>query len=69
VPDAADESSYVPTLAVAGYRLGIREPEWYQHRLLMGPDTQVNLRVFSADASEIDGEGIPVATRSRCASA
>ncbi|EQD77627.1 protein belonging to Uncharacterized protein family UPF0157, partial [mine drainage metagenome] len=37
-----------------GYRLRIREPDWHQHRLLKGPDTAVNLHVFSTGASEID---------------
>jgi GrpB-like predicted nucleotidyltransferase (UPF0157 family) len=38
----------------AGYRLRIREPGWFEHRLFKGPDTDVNLHVFSAGAAEID---------------
>jgi GrpB-like predicted nucleotidyltransferase (UPF0157 family) len=53
VADSADESAYVPALAAAGYTVRIREPEWYQHRLLNGPDTAVNLHVFSAGCEEI----------------
>lgn len=54
VPDSADEASYVPALAAAGYTLRIREPDWFQHRMLKGPDTDINLHVFSAGAPEID---------------
>ncbi|MGY1634110.1 GrpB family protein [Geodermatophilus sp. SYSU D01186] len=54
VPDSADEPSYVPALESAGYVLTIREPEWLEHRLLRGPDTDVNLHVFSAGEPEID---------------
>ena len=48
VADSADEPSYVPALEAAGYVLRIREPDWYQHRVFKGPDTDVNLHVFSA---------------------
>jgi GrpB-like predicted nucleotidyltransferase (UPF0157 family) len=54
VPDSADEPAYVPALESAGYVLHIREPDWFEHRLLNGPDTDVNLHVFSAGATEID---------------
>ncbi len=54
VPDSADERSYVAPLEAAGYTLRIREPDWFEHRLLKGPDTDVNLHVFGAGASEID---------------
>jgi GrpB-like predicted nucleotidyltransferase (UPF0157 family) len=54
VPDSSDESSYVPLLEAAGYVLRIREPDWYEHRVLKGPDTNVNLHVFSAGSPEID---------------
>jgi len=54
VSDSSDESSYVPDLEVVGYTLRIREPDWFQHRLLKGPDTDVNLHVFSEKTSEIE---------------
>ena len=53
VADPADESSYVPPMEAAGYVLRIREPDWHQHRLLKGPDTDINLHVFAADSGEI----------------
>lgn len=53
VADSADEQSYVPALEAAGYRLRIREPEWFEHRLLKGPDVDINLHVFSAGAPEV----------------
>ena len=54
VADSADEPAYVPTLEAAGYVLRIREPDWYQHRVFKGPDTDTNLHVFSPGCPEID---------------
>ena len=54
VEDAADEAAYVPPLERAGYTLKIREPDWYQHRLLKGADPAVNLHVFSLGCGEAD---------------
>jgi GrpB-like predicted nucleotidyltransferase (UPF0157 family) len=54
VPDSADEPRYVPQLEAAGYVLRIREPHWHEHRLLKGPDTDVNLHVFSQGNVELD---------------
>ena len=54
VPDSADEAAYVPALEQAGYVLRVREPDWYQHRLFKGPDTDINLHVFSAGCAEIE---------------
>lgn len=54
VADSADEASYVPALEAAGYVLRIREPDWYQHRVFKGPDTDVNLHVFSAGCPETE---------------
>ena len=54
VPDSADEPAYVPDLEAGGYLLRAREPDWFEHRLFNGPDTKVNLHVFTAGSSEID---------------
>src|SRR5690242_16859614 len=54
VPNSADEPSYVPPLQAAGYVLRIREPDWHEHRVFKGPDTDVNLHVFSPGSTEID---------------
>jgi GrpB-like predicted nucleotidyltransferase (UPF0157 family) len=54
VVHASDEATYVPALEAAGYVVRAREPEWFEHRLLNGPDTDVNVHVFSAGCSEID---------------
>jgi GrpB-like predicted nucleotidyltransferase (UPF0157 family) len=54
VPDSADEAAYVPDMEAAGYVLRIREPEWLEHRVFKGPDTNVNLHVFSAGCGEVD---------------
>jgi len=54
VENTADEAAYVPALEAAGYALHIREPDWYEHRLFKGPDTDSNLHLFSAGCPEID---------------
>jgi GrpB-like predicted nucleotidyltransferase (UPF0157 family) len=54
VPDSSDEAAYVPDLEAAGYKLQIREPEWFEHRLFKGPDTNINMHTFSAGCTEVD---------------
>jgi GrpB-like predicted nucleotidyltransferase (UPF0157 family) len=53
VPDSSDESTYLPDLAAAGYRLVIREPDWFEHRVLKGPGANINLHVFAAGSPEV----------------
>ena len=54
VASTADEAAYVPKLEHAGYVLRIREPDWYEHRLFKGPDTDVNLHSLPANCPEIE---------------
>ncbi|HEX2318987.1 MAG TPA: GrpB family protein [Streptosporangiaceae bacterium] len=54
VPDSSDEQAYVPALEAAGYVLRAREPGWFEHRMFKGPDTDINLHVFTVGAAEID---------------
>jgi GrpB-like predicted nucleotidyltransferase (UPF0157 family) len=54
VADTTDEAAYVPSLEAIGYELRIREPDWYEHRLLRGFDPPVNLHVFPQGCEEID---------------
>ena len=54
VADSAQEDGYVPLLQAAGYALRVREPDWYEHRMLLGGDEDVNLHVFSAGCPEIE---------------
>ena len=54
VPDSSDEPAYVPALEAAGYVQRVREPDWYEHRVFKGPDTNVNLHVFSPGCPEIE---------------
>ena len=54
VADSAAENEYTQALESAGYRLCIREPEWYQHRMFKGREDRLNLHVFSAGCPEID---------------
>ena len=54
VADSADEQTYVPALEAAGYVLRAREPDWYQHRMFKGPDTDINLHVLPESCPEIE---------------
>ncbi len=53
VEDSADEDAYVSALEAAGYPLRIRESTWHEHRMFKGPDTDINLHVFSLGCPEI----------------
>ncbi|WJV50778.1 GrpB family protein [Streptomyces flavofungini] len=57
VPDPGEEATYVPVLEQLGYTLAIREPDWYQHRVLRRYDlapgaASANLHVFPAGCEE-----------------
>jgi GrpB-like predicted nucleotidyltransferase (UPF0157 family) len=52
--DSADETAYVPDMQAAGYILQVREPDWYEHRMFKGPDTDINLHVFTVGCEEIE---------------
>jgi GrpB-like predicted nucleotidyltransferase (UPF0157 family) len=54
VANSANESEYLPALEGSGYVLRIREPDWYEHRMFKGPDTNINLHVLSSGCLEID---------------
>lgn len=52
VVDPADEKSYVPALEKLGFELTVREPSWYQHRMLKLQNPNVNLHVFAPNCPE-----------------
>ncbi len=54
VADTRDEAAYVPALEAQGYRLRIREPDWFEHRLFKGPDVEANVHVFSQGCPEVE---------------
>lgn len=54
VSDSSDESSYVTTLQPCGYEVRVREPHWFEHRMLKGPGADVNLHVFTVGCPEIE---------------
>ena len=54
VIDTTDEDAYVPPLEAIGYELRIREPDWYEHRMLRGFDPPVNLHVFNPGCEEVE---------------
>jgi GrpB-like predicted nucleotidyltransferase (UPF0157 family) len=51
VPDSADEASYVPRLVAIGYELRVREPDFFEHRMLRTASRDVHLHVYSPSAS------------------
>ena len=52
VADPGRERDYVPALESAGFRLTIREPWWYGHRMLRAEGPACNLHVFGFDSPE-----------------
>lgn len=52
VSDPADENSYLSALEKLGFKLIVREPRFYGHRLLHLAEPRVNLHVFSTDCPE-----------------
>jgi GrpB-like predicted nucleotidyltransferase (UPF0157 family) len=59
LPDTADEVAYLPALERMGYRLRIREPNWYEHRCLVrrvedGAPYDVNLHVLPPDLGAVE---------------
>jgi GrpB-like predicted nucleotidyltransferase (UPF0157 family) len=53
VADSSDEESYIPPLEKDGFVLRIREPDWFEHRLLKTPEIKGNLHVFSEGCEEV----------------
>jgi GrpB-like predicted nucleotidyltransferase (UPF0157 family) len=54
VADSSNERAYIRPLEEKGYALTIREPDWYEHRLLKPAEVPGNLHVFSRGCEEID---------------
>jgi GrpB-like predicted nucleotidyltransferase (UPF0157 family) len=54
VSNSTEESSYVPPLENAGYTLALREPDWFEHRLMKSPSIDGNIHVFTHGCEEIN---------------
>jgi GrpB-like predicted nucleotidyltransferase (UPF0157 family) len=54
VPDPANEAAYVPALEAIGYVLRIREPDWYEHRMLARNEPSEQIHVFAEGGPEIE---------------
>ena len=54
VENSANEASYVPALADAGYQLRVREPDFDEHRMMRTGEKDVHIHVFSPGSDEID---------------
>jgi len=53
VDDAAEESTYLPELTDAGFRLVVREPDWNEHRMFKRDAPAINLHVYPAGCEEV----------------
>jgi GrpB-like predicted nucleotidyltransferase (UPF0157 family) len=53
VADPEHEPDYVPALEAIGFRLVIRAPWWYGHRVLVSDEPRSNLHVFGFDSPEL----------------
>lgn len=54
VKDSSDEKAYVEPLEKTGFKLRIREPDWYEHRMLKSSGPRGNLHVFSEGCERIE---------------
>jgi GrpB-like predicted nucleotidyltransferase (UPF0157 family) len=52
--DPSDEASYLPALEAAGYELRVREPAFWQHRMLRTLAHDVHVHVFPPQSPEIE---------------
>jgi len=52
VADVTAEAVYVPALEAHGFELAIREPWWYEHRLLRHAEPRCNLHIWPPDCAE-----------------
>jgi GrpB-like predicted nucleotidyltransferase (UPF0157 family) len=53
VADPGRERDYIPALEAIGFRLVIREPWWYGHRVLVADQPRCNLHAFGFDSPEL----------------
>ena len=53
VADPGREGDYIPALEAIGFRLKVREPWWYGHRMLRAGQPLCNLHVFGFDSPEL----------------
>ena len=53
VADPSREQEYIPGLETIGFRLTVREPWWYGHRMLRAEEPRCNLHVFGFDSPEL----------------
>jgi GrpB-like predicted nucleotidyltransferase (UPF0157 family) len=53
VADTTDEDAYVPALEHIGFEFRLREPDWFEHRLLRHEEPAANLHVFPDGCDEV----------------
>jgi GrpB-like predicted nucleotidyltransferase (UPF0157 family) len=54
IEDTRVEETYAPQLERVGYRLAVREPEWFEHRMFRGSQPASNLHVFPRGCPEVE---------------
>ncbi|OTA15747.1 Dephospho-CoA kinase [Xenorhabdus vietnamensis] len=52
IADPIQEIDYIPALEKLGYVLRVREPSWYQHRMLRLDSPRINLHIFGKNCPE-----------------
>ncbi len=53
VADPAAEATYVPALEAVGFELRVREPWWFEHRVLRAVEPRCHLHVFGYVSPEV----------------
>lgn len=54
VSNPEHETRYLPQLEGIGYKLVVREPDWFEHRMFKSAASDVNLHVFPPECPEVD---------------
>ena len=54
VPNSSDEDAYLTQLESAGYVLRVREPDFYEHRMMRTPEKDVHIHIYSPDSPEVE---------------
>ncbi len=54
VEDPSKEELYLPQLIAAGYELRVREPDYYEHRMVRTPEKDVHIHIYPPAAPDVE---------------
>ncbi|MDB4992468.1 MAG: hypothetical protein JWL75_713 [Parcubacteria group bacterium] len=54
VEDPGKEELYLPQLLKAGYELRVREPDYFEHRMVRTPDKDVHIHIYPPSAPDVE---------------